>query len=179
MNPLVLALRELYDQNSVAKAVLNVLRNDYERNMTMITISTLAWRSGKTENEVKETCREFEKLRLGRYVPGRHKSPSRFEWAAKITEIGAVAAGEQDSFDEEFSFDEDSPTELTSNSTSMTDSSDESDGSNGHQNSGDRGIVHSFKLRPDFEVSFKLPVNFSKVEAARIAQFVASLPFES
>lgn len=175
MNDLISEIRKLNDDNPVAKAVFRALK-DYSRNMTATTVSTLAWRSNQTEHDVKEACREFERLKLGRYVKGAWNSPCRFEWAVKITELGAVAAREQDSLDEEFSFEEEIPSEP--NSSTTMDSIGDSDRTNGRGIGPESGIVHRFKLRPDFEVSFTLPVDFSKTEASRVAQFVASLPFE-
>lgn len=37
-------------------------------------------------------------------------------------------------------------------------------------------FVHKFLLRPDFEASVKLPLDFSQKEAARLAKFLETIP---
>ena len=37
-------------------------------------------------------------------------------------------------------------------------------------------LVHSFHLRPDFQVSVRLPLDLTEREAERIAMFIRSLP---
>lgn len=39
-------------------------------------------------------------------------------------------------------------------------------------------IKHKFRLRRDLEIEFRLPENFSKAEAARLADFIGALPFD-
>jgi hypothetical protein len=39
-------------------------------------------------------------------------------------------------------------------------------------------VVHKFRLRPDLEVSFELPIDLSQKEVHRISEFLKSLPFD-
>jgi hypothetical protein len=39
-------------------------------------------------------------------------------------------------------------------------------------------VVHKFRLRPDLEVSFELPIDLSHKDVNRIAEFLKTLPFE-
>ena len=92
-----------------------------------------------------------------------------------------MAASEKDSFDVTFSFDEIQVSPPLDNQVATTSEESQTNSGSAHNtghNEPDRTIAHTFKLRTDFEVLFKLPTNFTKVEAARLARFVTSLPFE-
>jgi len=39
-------------------------------------------------------------------------------------------------------------------------------------------IVHTFRLRPELEVSFELPIDLTHKEVNRIAEFLKTLPFD-
>ncbi len=168
---IVAQLRELCAGSSTAKKIFESFNSQYERNMTATSVSTLANRTGLNEAQIKEACREFEKLRLGRYIPGRWNSPSRFEWAYKIKDLGAAATGGVNALDEApLSFDREAEPGAESNHRPVE---------SVHNHSTHTGIItHIFKLRPDFEVTFSLPADLTKIEASRLSRFLTSLPFE-
>jgi hypothetical protein len=39
-------------------------------------------------------------------------------------------------------------------------------------------IVHTFRLRPELQVSFELPIDLTQKEVSRIAEFLKTLPFD-
>src|SRR5579885_2202548 len=180
---LIERVRHLYNHNDVVKAIFNEFANNYTRNMSATSVANISYRIKKTDSQVKDAFRECEALKLGRYVPGRWNSPSRFEWVYKIKELGAVARGAKDSFDEgPFTLD-DEPIESPSNSASTTKPTTtngiKGDLGNPSVNVGLDTIGHRFTLRAGCEVEIRLPADLTSTEAARLARFVTSLPFNA
>jgi hypothetical protein len=98
--------------------------------------------------------RGLEQIGCGNFKTGRRGWPSRFEWITEITSVGRAAIGEQ----EEVQQIEAATEEV---------GADEID-----------WLTHTFHLRPNVEIELDLPMDLSPNEAARFAQFIATLPFE-
>ena len=106
-------------------------------------------------------AQEMEKIGVGKFVIGRRGASTRLEWRFRSDSVGQVARGDIDELVSLASEDE-AGEESTINETSA---------SAGY-------IVHSFRLRPEESVSFKLPSDLSQMEASRLSDFIKSLPFE-
>ena len=98
--------------------------------------------------------RLLEEAECGRYVEGRHGWKSRFVWAVKSKLVSGAAEGTQ------------SKAELVAPDSPEDDALEE------------EMIEHTYILRPDLSISIDLPVDLSRNEAERLAQFIGSLSFE-
>lgn len=151
-------LRTLYKTDQTARLMLDVFAG-YQRNRRTIKVDNLLWKlrqqsADVSRAEVVKVFKELEDSGFGKYMPGRWEHPSRFEWNANLIEVGKAASGDEDVIE---------PLEAAA----LGDSSDEPD-----------MVEHLFRLRPDLQVLLELPENLTRNEAARLAEFVKSLPFE-
>lgn len=98
--------------------------------------------------------RLLEEAECGRYVEGRHGWKSRFIWSVKSKLVSGVAQGTQ------------------------TKAALVADDSPGDEDFAEEMIEHTYMLRPDLSISIDLPVDLSRNEAERLAQFMGSLSFD-
>jgi hypothetical protein len=78
--------------------------------------------------------------------------------------VGRYAAGQPTVIEE---VDPGTPTEEEAGDVADAPSSD-----------GAHELTHTFRLRPDLPVSFVLPIDLTTSEAARLADFIKTLPFD-
>jgi hypothetical protein len=152
----VSGLKQLYVQDERARAVLDHLAAR-ERNYRKLSVdrllAILSWEGHRiSRGEAVRILRSLEALRCGTFRTGRKGHPSRFEWDVAMTEVGKAAAGESDKIE---------PVKLEE----------------GEEGTSSTIIEHGFRLRPDVNVTIGLPADFSAGEAARLADFVKTLPF--
>ena len=102
----------------------------------------------------------------GTFVVGRHTKPSRLVWSVNAASAGQVACGLDDVF-EVFDADLDDLDDDFEDANIIEESDFEDDGHLGH----------IYRLRHDMTVEFRLPKDLSTTEAARLADFVKTLPF--
>jgi hypothetical protein len=100
---------------------------------------------------VIECLRAIEKIGAGRLIVGRRSSKSRFVPAYSLSEIVSAARGR------------------TSNQSSIP---------IGSADAVSHLVEHRFVLRPNYVLCLSLPSDFTRSEAARLAKFIESLPFE-
>ena len=93
--------------------------------------------------------KELDAAGCGDYIVGRRTYPTRFEW--QISPSALSDSGVTSAYEEE-SYAE---TELSKSQ-----------------------LQHTFNLRPDFAVTFQLPVDISPSEAARLSDFINTIPFK-
>jgi hypothetical protein len=103
--------------------------------------------------------RELERLRFGKFTVGRRDKPSRMTWHVDLGDLGKVAQGLAEDFEDPV---------LSHGSPQAPDFLD----------AGSDEILHVFHLRPELRISLKLPSNLTPVEFRRLADFILSLPFE-
>jgi hypothetical protein len=150
-------LRRLYAARPAAKAVLDHFASR-QRDRTETTVDRLyelllAEGKSLTRTEVVHVFRQLHGIGAGVFVIGRKGHPSRFRWAVSATQLARAAAGE------------DMPVDLAIRLESPRERSEV--------------IAHRFVLRPAFTVSFQLPSDLSSTEAARLSDFIRTLPFTS
>ncbi|WP_164006837.1 hypothetical protein [Pyxidicoccus trucidator] len=104
---------------------------------------------------VIDALRALDSIGLGDFVVGRRGQPSRFQWK----------------------FDAHSVTDALEASKFQGATSRQSGGSLSVQSKAQTLLSHHFRLRPDLTVELQLPVDLSSTEAARLADFVRTLPF--
>jgi len=171
-------LQEMYGTNDVFKALFDQLaaREKNSRATKTDRMLKLLYDLGRSADrrEVIQFFRGLERAGCGRYVEGRRGHPSRFEWTARLSSVGLVAAGKQAKVqplgEEEFSFTfddiDEQPLMQPTMPLSSTDGIAESVGD----------VRHPFRLRPDKTVSLVLPNDLTPQEAQRLSDFVKTLP---
>jgi hypothetical protein len=157
-DPRVKRIKELYNQDENIRAFCDYLARR-ELNRHDWSIGSLEGPTRLGRGALIEVFRKFEKIDLGKFIVGRRGHPSRFDWEVTPLSVGKIAVGEASKLT--------LPTE------------DEMDSAEGDDpaSSPPALIRHSFRLRPDFTWEFQLPMNLTPTEAARLADFIKTLPF--
>ena len=151
-------LKKLYHADNSARAVLDHFASR-ERNWGTTTIdrihSNLVNEGQKVyRGDVIQVFRKLEDCGCGSFTVGRKGWKSRFEWDVQMVGVGRAAAGETVQV-EEVSQEE-----------------------KGEENEGNSLFKHTFRLRSDQSVTVELPVDLTAQEAARMARFIETLPFQ-
>jgi hypothetical protein len=157
------ALRELYSVDPTAKRIFRDLAGR-QRNYGEIKVNRTAQRVGASRREVIRIFRRLHDAGCGQFIVGRGGWPSRFVWDVEMIEVGKAAAGQAEQINP---VDPGAPTEPEEERLEAS-----GDGPFDH-------FVHSFQLRPDLSVSLELPADLTASEAARLAEFVKTLPFDT
>jgi hypothetical protein len=173
-------LTAMYDSHDTYRAIFDQFAGREKNSRTTKTdrMLKLLYDLGRKADrrEVIQFFRNLEKAACGKYVEGRRGHASRFEWEARLSSVGLVAAGKQAKVqplgDDEnrFSLDDtDYPSvELApSDTTSVVPPS---------FSLGAGDVSHPFRLRPDKTVAVVLPSDLTPQEAQRLADFVKTLP---
>lgn len=127
------------------------------RNSAVTTVEQAMEFAKGERREIVELFKRLEELELGAFVIGRRGAQSRFEWWVRLTDVGQAYAGEIDEI--EPASQEDLQEEVESFEDELL-------------------VRHEYRLRPELKISMDLPVNFTKREAERLANFIATLPYE-
>jgi hypothetical protein len=148
-------LRRFYGADPALRTLLDHLaaRQRDRSETTVDRLHELLLTEGKqlSRAEIVQGFRSLEKVGAGNFVLGRKGHPSRFRWSVSSTQLAKAAAGEQASI------------KARASPTIPPTRREE--------------IGHRFVLRPDFTVSFHLPSDLSSTEAARLSDFIKTLPF--
>jgi len=154
-------LRNLYVTNEVAQAVLDEFASR-GKNSTLTTVSRVVQvfqQKGRniSRGNVVTFFKALEELNCGKYISGHSRgsrgSQTRFEWKVGLVSVGQAATGEASRVEENLEIEQEDFEES------------------------DNSINHSFVLRPDFAVTLELPADLTNSEAARLSEFVKTLPF--
>ncbi|HYI08075.1 MAG TPA: hypothetical protein VEK57_03300 [Thermoanaerobaculia bacterium] len=151
-------LRQLYDSNRCAKAVLDDLASRGDEAVTTVERVREALAGAGTSCSRREVIAVFKKLHrigTGFFIVGRRSRPSRFApiESLSLAEIGHAARGDS------------------------APGRDRAPGPGAADLQPAGVIVHRFVLRPDFLLTVELPSDLTRAEAARISEFIKSLPF--
>lgn len=133
-------MRERYNDSITVEAAISILKTDHEINVS--------------RGEIIYIFQQLQDCECGRFITGRRKKQSRFQWAFNL----AVFSKD---FSKELKKVEDSNSknsEVSNEEGKMTD------------------LRHQFHLRPNYTVNFELPTDLSGNEASRLAKFIESLP---
>jgi hypothetical protein len=157
----VSSLRELY-RVPVWRLVLDYFA-ERTNNSASTTIDGLLAALRKAGRDVPrrsliELFKRLEAAQCGTFVFGRKGYRSRFEWSVSLIVVGQAASGETDQVE-------------------PAAGGQELHGTDDEDAAGVDVIQHRYRLRPDFEVVLVLPVNLSGNEAARLSDFLKTLPF--
>lgn len=149
-------LHALYKNEKSARAVLDHFASR-ERNWRITSVDRILTNLASegealSRADVISVFRELETFGYGTFVAGRKGWPSRFEWQAKMVDVGRAATGEIEQVE------------------------DLSEDEVGEEEAG--SVKHIYRLRSDVTISFELPSDFNSNEAHRVARFVETLPFQ-
>ena len=160
-------LRAFYAFDPVAKAIFEHLAK-FVRNMGETKIDQLTLRLGSEADPpnrwvVLKFFRKLEELGCGRVIEGRWGNKTRFEWSSNLVDVAKAAMGQDVSIGS-------APTEIEVEEAAGDQSEEQADDEN--------FVEHPYMLRKGMPVSFKLPADLTMAEAARLARFIQTLPFE-
>jgi hypothetical protein len=124
------------------------------------TVSEVMKGAGLDRAYVIMAMKELDQLRFGKFTVGRRRKVSRMTWDVDLGELGKIAQGLADDFEDPVLLHDSSPRAPDVPSAVLDE------------------IVHLFHLRPELKISLKLPSNLTPGEAKRLADFILSLPFE-
>lgn len=148
-----------------ASIVSNFQKGDFDNNTnTVESLQTHNWPNGDkfSRYEIVKFFQDLAVLGYGRFVIGRRGQKTRFEWRINPRELAQALAGETGNR----IFSPQSPTPIAPHNDEVPTAAAPMP----------QTLNHRFILRPDFTVSFILPVDFTAVEARRIQQFIEALP---
>jgi len=159
------ALKALYSANPVAKSVLDEFASR-QRNQQKTKLDQLLLRlsnAGKAapRAEVIDVLRKLDEYGCGSFIAGRKGHPTRFEWQYDLVSVGKAAAGGTQGVDEIQPVD------------------DDEDGDGEVTSTPEGAIEHKYQLRPDWQVEITLPADLTTREAARLSEFIKTLPFDA
>lgn len=114
-SPKVQALRQMYEQNPVAKAFFDhAAARERDQSETKVDRTLVLLNRGSQHEfrrrEIIDFFRKLQEQECGQFIEGRRGWPSRFVWSVGLRSVGKAAAGEAHAV-ENISADEDSPTE--------------------------------------------------------------------
>ncbi|SRR5712692_368961 len=150
-------LQTFYNESGSAKALLDHFASR-ERNRRTTTIDRLLSNlseegKGLSRGDVIKVLQRLGRFGCGNFISGRKGHPSRFEWSVGLVDVGRVAAGEAVKI-------EPAP-------------------ANEVEEPADDLLEHHFRLRKELDVPLRLPADLTSTEAARLAAFIQTLPFET
>jgi hypothetical protein len=153
-------LTELYKKSPAARSMLDEFARR-ERNKSETKVDNLLHLRVEsrpiTRGEIIEVFQELEQIGCGDFIVGRKGHRSRFRWGVALTTVARAAAGE----------------DLQIENLSEEDLAQDADIPEGDSE------THSYRLRRNLKVEFELPLDLTHAEAARLADFIRTLPFEA
>jgi|GEM_PF-513698 len=176
-NPLISGLRELYNASPGAREILDNLAAWEDRKVTSVKrLHRRLDRAGSMleRQDVAEFFQALHAIGLGELLAGNGARRPRFVWGYPLTRLSLVASGEAweleplraDTPDhEEGDVDddllEDEPPAVAASEIAASE------------------IKHIYRLRGNYTVKVTLPMDLTATEAARLADFIRTLPFGS
>jgi len=154
-------LRDLYSTDEAVRRVFSWF-DDRKKDSWEMPVRIAAYRTGLAEREIRRVFKALESLGCGKFIKGRgDQAESRMAWTLSIRSIASAAKGESSKVEEVSAAPEDTLEAEEAKSIPV---------SSGNE------VAHSFRLRPDFEVIIKLPVDFTDREAERFGTFLKAIP---
>jgi hypothetical protein len=158
-------LKELYQSSPLVKRVLDEFSKPdyYEQTTTVVhDLYMQLWESGDRvpERDLIHVMKRFALYRYGTFKTGRRGHRSRIEWKYSPFTLGAVVRGVQ-------------PVQENAIVAPQEDGDEE----RGESPANSRAIDHRYRLRADWIVDFNLPADLTAWEAARLGEFIKTLPF--
>lgn len=146
-------LRELYNENEAAKAILNDFAERL-RKQSITKLDQLLNRVPVARSDAIKVFRSLQSIGCGEFIEGRKGHPSRFSWTDDLTAVGRAARGEVPSV---------APLE-----------EEEEDSGSDKKSVFER--EHPLELRDNYIARVRVPADLTEREAERLATFIRSLP---
>lgn len=157
-------IKKLYNKDECAKAILDHA-SSRTKNSSKTSVDRLTWKISRnganfSRRDVIDVLKQLENFNCGKFVVGRRGAPSRFEWDVEMIGLGNAARGMETKI-----------VRLNEGEKHTDDHDEEEDVP--------PMIEHRYTLRPDLPVTLSLPANLTEKEAARLSEFIKTLPFGS
>lgn len=154
-------LKLLYEENECAAALLDAF-SEREKKATVSPVDRLLTvlqekRKPAVRSQVIEVLKQLQNFGVGEFIAGRRGSVSRFRWKESLIDVGKLARGD----------------DALSTDTRETEQAVEINPA-----VGENMIRHLYRLRPGNSVELVLPIDLTKGEAARLSEFIRTLPFD-
>lgn len=165
-------LRDVYDNDDAAGVIFDDLaeRNRNHRETSPESVMAILYQNDLSVDraDVIAFFRKLEAAGCGKYIEGRRGHRSRFQWYAKMIDVAVAAQGGEPTV-----------SEIGPDDDTFIDDEDEDSLEEGEEEEEPEGtITHQFVLRPDFSIRINLPSDLKTGEAARISDWIKTLPFE-
>lgn len=163
------ALKALYSSDPTAKIILNEF-GSRSKNQTVTKLDRLLVNLSDHNQHVSRTdainvLRKLDELGCGRFLTGRKGHPTRFEWHYELVSVAKAATGEVQQVEEI------QPAPQNNNG-------DEEELKVVEEDLREGAIAHTYQLRADWQVTVALPSDLTAREAARLSEFIKTLPFD-
>lgn len=150
-------LSQLYFTDNNLKTLVDWLATK-QNDSRILKARVAAYRTERSELEMREVFKMFRDLGLGTYITGRKGGETRFEFNSSSRSLQSSAK-------------QGKPVQPIDDRAAEYDAKDDE-----QEVSQDELLEHSFNLRSDFVVRLRLPRDFSSKEAIRLSAFINSLP---
>lgn len=161
------ALKALYSSDPAFKLILDEfgsrLRNQQVTKLDQLLLRLSNAGKGVARTDAINVLRKLEEAGCGKFLTGRKGHPTRFEWQYDLVSVAKVATGEVQIAEE-------------IQPAPQTDNGEESVEEEVPLPEG--AIEHTYQLRADWRVTMALPSDLTAREAARLSEFIKTLPFD-
>lgn len=161
------ALTALYSSDPAFRVILDEF-GSRQRNQQVTKLDQLLLRlsnagKGVARPDAINVLRKLEEAGCGKFLTGRKGHPTRFEWHYDLVSVAKVATGEVQVVEE-------------IHPAPQTDNGDEPEVVEAPLPEG--AIEHKYQLRAGWPVTLALPADLTVREAARLSEFIKTLPFD-
>lgn len=185
-NPVISGLRDLYNSSPAAREILTSFSDWENKKVTSVKrVHRRLERKGTymPRPEITQFFETLHSIGIGEFIAGEGVRRPRFVWGYPLQELPRVASGEAweltplpagSAADE----DDDPRAENGGGYTNGAHDDDEDDIL--HESAHGRPMLkHIYRLRGDYVVKLRLPMDLTPSEATRLADFIKTLPFGS
>ena len=157
-------LRALYETNDAAHNLLDKF-STFKKDVRMTPAGRASNLANTSYRDIIKVFKELDRIGAGEFKAGRRGAQSRMEWRFSVQSLGQAANG---TVREPKGINED---DLEDTNADV--------GEDASWNEPDwiDWIDHTFQLRPDLQITFRLPADLNSKEAERLAGFIRSVPF--
>ena len=192
-NPVIFGLRELYNSSPEARQILNHF-SGWKENRKVTGVKRVLRRLSRDGSllqrpQVEQFFQALHSIGLGEFISGEGVRRPRFVWGYPLTQLSHVATGEawelqplpdptptnghengdmEELLDSEDVLDSGEPIRTELIETELIETQPTRKGAT---------IKHTFRLREDLSVKFRLPRDLTMTEAVRLAEYIKTLPF--
>ena len=187
-NTVISGLRDLYNSSPAAREILTSFTDWENKKVTSVKrVHRRLERKGSfmPRPEIAQFFQTLHTIGLGEFIAGDGVRRPRFVWGYPLQDLPRVASGEAWEL---------TPLPAPTAESAAHPESDEADEGDGHTNGaheddedeilseraqGRPMLKHVYRLRGDYVVKLRLPMDLTQTEANRLADYIKTLPFGS